>query len=135
MATEKREMPDDTVPEPAVLVERDGMLARVTTNRPRQLNVRDGQLRPARDGRRDHPGADGTQRLVRAIGNAKAMDVILTGRALSAREAERAGLLARVVAREALAMAREIADRAPIAQRLAKEGLTAFTDKRKPRWS
>jgi enoyl-CoA hydratase len=47
------------------------------------------------------PGAGGTQRLTRAIGKAKAMDMILTGRFLSAREAEAAGLVARVVAAEA----------------------------------
>jgi len=117
------------------------------------------------------PGAGGTQRLVRAIGKAKAMDMILTGRTLGAREAERAGLVARVVSREMVVReaqdaGREIANRAPIAQRLAREavdkaadmaltdglaferkslylafasddaheGLTAFSDRREPRW-
>ncbi len=74
------------------------------------------------------PGAGGTQRLARAVGKAKAMDVILSGRFLDAREAERAGLVARVVAREAWLeeakrVAREIAAKAPVAQRLAKEAV------------
>ncbi|QGM47874.1 enoyl-CoA hydratase [Methylocystis heyeri] len=48
------------------------------------------------------PGAGGTQRLTRAIGKAKAMDLCLTGRFMGAEEAERAGLVARVVPEEQL---------------------------------
>lgn len=78
------------------------------------------------------PGAGGTQRLTRAIGKSKAMDIILTGRFLSADEAERAGLVARVVAGEgwldeAKSVARAIAAKSPIGVRLAKEAvLNAF---------
>jgi enoyl-CoA hydratase len=115
------------------------------------------------------PGAGGTQRLTRAVGKALAMDVILSGRMLSADEALAAGLVSRVVAREAwleeaTRVAREIASKGPVATRLAKEavdrayestlhlgleyerralylafasedakeGLSAFTEKRKP---
>jgi enoyl-CoA hydratase len=46
------------------------------------------------------PGAGGTQRLPRAIGKAKAMDLVLTGRMMDAVEAERAGLVSRVVPAE-----------------------------------
>ena len=74
------------------------------------------------------PGAGGTQRLTRAIGKALAMDVILSGRFLSADEALRAGLVARVVAKEAWLVeakrvARDIASKGPIANRLAKEAI------------
>jgi enoyl-CoA hydratase len=74
------------------------------------------------------PGAGGTQRLTRAVGKALAMDVILTGRFLSADEALRAGLVARVVAREAWLVeakraAAEIAARSPVSVRLAKEAV------------
>lgn len=48
------------------------------------------------------PGAGGTQRLTRAIGKAKAMDLVLTGRMMGAEEAERAGLVARILPAEAL---------------------------------
>ena len=74
------------------------------------------------------PGAGGTQRLTRAVGKAIAMDVILTGRFLSAHEAQRAGLVARVVPREAWLAeakraARQIAARSPVSVRLAKEAV------------
>src|SRR5205823_8622325 len=60
------------------------------------------------------PGMGGTQRLPRAVGKAKAMDLCLTGRTMSAQEAERAGLVARIVPadrleQEALAVAARIA--------------------------
>ena len=74
------------------------------------------------------PGAGGTQRLTRAVGKATAMDVILTGRMLSADEARDAELVARVVVKEAWLeeakrVAREIAAKSPIAVRLAKEAV------------
>ncbi|MEY4864078.1 MAG: hypothetical protein RLZ51_2173 [Pseudomonadota bacterium] len=60
------------------------------------------------------PGAGGTQRLPRAVGKAKAMDLCLTGRMMDAQEAERSGLVSRVVPaaqllEEAMAVARQIA--------------------------
>lgn len=78
------------------------------------------------------PGAGGTQRLTRAVGKATAMDVILTGRFLTAAEALRAGLVSRVVPpehylTEAMRVAQELARKPPIALRLAKEAvLKAF---------
>jgi len=76
------------------------------------------------------PGAGGTQRLPRAVGKAVAMDMILTGRMLSAEEALALRLVARVVMKEAWLdeakrVAREIAAKSPIAIRLAKEAVDA----------
>lgn len=75
------------------------------------------------------PGAGGTQRLTRALGKSKAMEMVLTGRPISAREAEARGLVSRVVPvemylEEAKSLAREIASKAPIAVRLAKESVS-----------
>jgi enoyl-CoA hydratase len=74
------------------------------------------------------PGAGGTQRLTRALGKAKAMEMILTGAQLSAAEASQRGLVSRVVAREqtlpeALALAAEIASQPPLAVMAAKEAV------------
>ena len=74
------------------------------------------------------PGAGGTQRLTRAVGKAKAMDLILTGRMMDAAEAERSGLVARVVAadklmEEALGAARKIAGLSAVAVAMAKEAV------------
>jgi enoyl-CoA hydratase len=117
------------------------------------------------------PGAGGTQRLPRAVGKAKAMDLVLSGRTMDAREAERAGLVSRVVAdekllEEALALAAQIAEfslpsvmmakeavnrayEGPLAEGVLferrlfhalfatedqKEGMSAFVDKRKPKF-
>lgn len=115
------------------------------------------------------PGWGGTQRLTRAVGKAKAMDLILTGRMMDAEEAERSGLVARIVSAEKLMeeavlaaqaiadysapsvmLAKEMVDRAfettlqegiRFERRLfyslfatedQKEGMAAFTEKRKP---
>jgi enoyl-CoA hydratase len=117
------------------------------------------------------PGAGGTQRLARSIGKAKAMDLVLTGRMMDAAEAERAGLIARVVPaaslmEEAMKVAETIASMSlpsvlaakeavnrafetPLAEGLRferrvfhglfathdqKEGMTAFVEKRKPKF-
>jgi enoyl-CoA hydratase len=117
------------------------------------------------------PGAGGTQMLPRAIGKAVAMDMVLTGRMLDAQEAAAMGLVSRVVGPDewretALKVARKIAGRPAVAQRLAKEtvnaafetplqggihgerrafamafasedareGLSAFVEKRDPEW-
>jgi enoyl-CoA hydratase len=76
------------------------------------------------------PGAGGTQRWARAVGKATAMDVVLSGRFLTAREAQAAGLVSRVVAREAWLdeakrLARDVAAKGPVATRLAKEAVDA----------
>ena len=74
------------------------------------------------------PGMGGSQRLTRAIGKAKAMDLILTGRTIDAVEAERAGLVSRLVPAdslidEALAVAATIAGMSLSASRMAKEAV------------
>lgn len=118
------------------------------------------------------PGIGGSQRLTRAIGKAKAMDLILTGRTISAEEAERAGLVSRIVPAadlltEAAGVAHKIAEMSLPAVYAAKEavnrsfestltegilferrtfhatfafddrteGMTAFTEKRKPNFT
>jgi enoyl-CoA hydratase len=74
------------------------------------------------------PGAGGTQRLPRAVGKAKAMDLVLSARMMDAAEAERAGLVSRVVAGdklvdEALAVAAAIASHSLPAVMMAKEAI------------
>jgi enoyl-CoA hydratase len=78
------------------------------------------------------PGAGGTQRLTRAVGKALAMEMVLTGKFISAEEAHKAGLVNRVVPEEiyldeAVKLASEVALMSPISIRLAKESvLKAF---------
>jgi enoyl-CoA hydratase len=118
------------------------------------------------------PGIGGTQRLTRAVGKAKAMDLILTGRMMDAAEAERSGLVARVVpaaslmeevmkvaetiaalSQPSLLAAKEAVNRSfetPLAEGVRferrvfhalfatkdrKEGMTAFIEKRPPRFT
>jgi enoyl-CoA hydratase len=76
------------------------------------------------------PGAGGTQRLARTLGKFLTMEMVLTGRLFTAQELAVQGLVNRVVPKgehltEALKVAREIATKAPIAVRLAKESVHA----------
>ena len=84
------------------------------------------------------PGAGGTQRLTRVIGKYKAMDMILTGKMITAKEALDNGLVSRVVPNElyleeAKKVAHEIAAKSPLAAKIAKESVlksyeTTLTD-------
>ena len=74
------------------------------------------------------PGAGGTQRLARILGKHKAMELVLTGRTLTAREALQMGLVNRVVSdgsclEEARKLAIEISEKSPLAVKLAKEAI------------
>ncbi|EIK94765.1 enoyl-CoA hydratase-isomerase [Pseudomonas sp. M47T1] len=79
------------------------------------------------------PGAGGTQRLLRAVGKSLAMQMVLTGEPIGARQALQAGLISEITEPEftverALAIARRIAEKAPLAVRLAKEALLKAQD-------
>ncbi|MBV9248201.1 MAG: enoyl-CoA hydratase [Acetobacteraceae bacterium] len=74
------------------------------------------------------PGAGGTQRLTRAVGKSKAMDMVLTARFMDAGEAERANLVSRVfpadqLLTETLKVAERIASLSPVAVQLAKQAV------------
>lgn len=74
------------------------------------------------------PGAGGTQRLTRAIGKVRAMEMVLTGKFISAEEALQYGLVNRIVPaelmmHETLGLAKQIAAQSPIAVKLAKEAV------------
>lgn len=74
------------------------------------------------------PGAGGTQRLTRAVGKVMAMEMVLTGKFISAEEALQAGLINRIVPApllldETVKLAKEIAKQSPVAIKLAKEAV------------
>ena len=79
------------------------------------------------------PGAGGTQRLLHAVGKSLAMQMVLAGEAISARRALEAGLVSEITQPEftverALQIAQRIADKAPLAVRLAKEAVLKAQD-------
>lgn len=78
------------------------------------------------------PGGGGSQRLVHAIGKSRTMELVLTGRNVSAEEAEKWGLVSKVVGpgegevvKEALSIAKQIASKSQIAVQAAKEVVNA----------
>jgi enoyl-CoA hydratase len=76
------------------------------------------------------PGAGGTQRLTRAVGKFRAMEIIMTGRFMTAKEAFDAGLVTKVVSKEqfleeTMSLAREIGKMPPLALKAAKEAILA----------
>jgi len=76
------------------------------------------------------PGGGGTQRLARVLGKQRAMELVLTGRRMDAAEAERYGLVNEVAPEgdwleRAMDLAQRIAERPPIAVRLAKQAVIA----------
>lgn len=79
------------------------------------------------------PGAGGTQFLTKTMGRAKALEWLWLGDSMTAKEAERHGIINRVVApelvqEEALQLAKQLANQAPIALRLIKEAVDAAVD-------
>lgn len=79
------------------------------------------------------PGAGGTQRLPRLVGKGKAKELIFTGDVIDAREAERIGLVNKVVSQDGLMdavkdMAKKIMAKGPLSVRLAKEAINAGTE-------
>src|SRR3989442_3539530 len=90
--------------------------------------LRERAVRPARGEDRDHPGAGGTQRWARSAEKVRAMEAVLAGEPVRAIDAERIGLVNRVVPAgaqldEALRLANLIAARPPLAVRLGKEAV------------
>jgi enoyl-CoA hydratase/carnithine racemase len=76
------------------------------------------------------PGGGGTQRLARVLGKQRAMELVLTGRRIDAKEAHRVGLVNKVTAKgkwleEAVELAQVVARRPPLAVRLAKQAVLA----------
>ena len=76
------------------------------------------------------PGGGGTQRLARVMGKQRAMELVLTGRRIGAEEAHRLGIVTRLASAEgwldaALELAAEVAERPPLAARLAKQAVLA----------